>query len=70
MADAGPGAGHVQGWGGLLLGGTYQCACVHDYCSCRVSGVAVAIIAAVATVAIAAAGVGCIVFLKQLTTAD
>ena len=46
VADAGPGAGCMQGWGGPLLGGAYQLCCGH--CSC--CGVAVAIIATVAAV--------------------
>ena len=61
----------MHGWGGPLLGGAYKYACIHgSYCSCWVSNVAVAIVAAVAAVAIAAAVVGCIIFLKELTTAD
>ena len=38
-------------------------------CNCLVSCVGVAVVAAAAAVAIAAGGVGCIVFLKELTTA-
>ena len=51
MADAGLGAGCVQGWGGPLLDSAHQFPC--GFCSC--CGVAVAIVAAVAS-AIAAAG--------------